>query len=457
MSDGGNPDDWDDDWPEGDLAEDGPVGTDADFSDDVVVDASPGGNNRNLGDEPDEAFGRLAEAVSANGQLEAFLDGRLPCVLVHKSHQFSDRLPEVVRYARRQARSRCLVGLVVPFRQPREAVRAFMAGFPLTAVRFADPEIHLHPDHYGGVLASSAQNWPHFGAPIGGPSDAAWSAQQLLLQAQAGATVLLTPTGKVEESNAAASLTDAMRRVATARSVVGTAPMFANLTFDNRWLARQDLRDRLLDEIVDSNERHWYLRFRWPIVEPAYGQLADQQILDGYKELTTVCSDENKVVVFPQSDMTGWTMTALGAAGFGTATSRGDRQFADQRVIASRPGQTRPEPKKRYFSRSVLHTLEQPTHEALLTEPGYRRCRCRWCRALHPDRTAPPTWDRRLVGYHHVQKTVMLTAALDGDRRRQARRRVRTAERFVNGLPAPLELTGDDRPRHLPTWSRLLA
>lgn len=454
MSDSEGPNDWDDDWDDDDAGSEAPIGTDADFSDDATI---PTSSDDYTSTGPDETFGRLRDAVLANGQLEAFLDGRLPCVLVHKSHQYADRLPEVLGYARRQARSRCSVGLVVPLRQSGDAVRTFVAGFPQTAVRFVDPEIHLHPDHYDEALATSARNWPHLNAPVGAATDAAWSAEQLLLQARAGATVLLTPTGKVEESNAVASLNDAMRRITTARNVVGDAPLFANLTFDNRWLTRRDLLDQLLEEIVDSNERHWYLRFRWPIVEPAYGQLADEQILDGYKELTTVCSDEGKVVLFPQSDLTGWAMTALGAAGFGTATSRGDRQFADQRFIASRPGQTRPEPKKRYFSRSVLHTLEQPTHELLTAERGYRRCRCRWCRALGPDRVAPTSWDRRLVGYHHVQKTVMLTAALDGDPRRQARRRIRTAERFVNRLPPQLELTGDDRPRHLPAWSRLLA
>lgn len=447
-------DQWDwDDGPDIGDSEDTPTGTDADFSGDTTT-SLPVADDV---DGPDERFDRLAQDAAENTELRLFLNGARRAVLVHKSHQFADRLDEVVGYARRQATDRCSVGLVLPFRQSRDAMRSFMGAFPNTAIRFADPEIHLHANHYDQVKSNALKHWAYFRDPVPDPADRDWTLELLARQAAVGATVLLTPTGKVEEANAQASLDNAMDRIALARSLVGGSPMFANLTFDHRWLSQPFLRNRLLGEIVDSSERHWYLRFRWPIVEPRYGQLNDQAILDGYAELTAVCAEEEKILVLPNSDLTGWVMTALGATGFGTATSISDRYFADRRIIRSRRDQPKPEAKKRYFSKRVLHTLEQPTHYSLLSEPGYDRCGCRFCTTtLRPDRQAPADWDRAAVGYHYVQKAVMLTASLGTNARLRARRRVRGALRFVAALPPAKELADDDRPQHLDSWRSLL-
>lgn len=444
--------DWGDDPGGDDDIDDMPSGTDADFSGDTTT-SMPVSDD----DGPEPRFETLVADAEGNEELRAFLAGSSKAVLVHKSHQYAQHLDEVVGYARRQTRDRCSVGLVVPLRQPRHTVRAFMARFPNTALRLADPQIHLHRDHYDEVTAKVTSHWPHFSSPMPDPPDRDWTLQLLTEQARCGATMLLTPTGKVEEANAQASLSDAMDRVALARSIVGEAPLFVNLTFDHRWLSQRTLRDRLLNEIVDSSERNWYLRFRWPIVEPAYGQLNDRAILDGYAELSTLCADEDKVLILPNSDLTGWVATALGAAGFGTATSISDRRFAEKRRMGAQAGQPRPEPKKRYFSRSVLHTIEQSAHERLVGEPGYKVCSCKFCvTTLMPDRSAPTAWDLPAAGYHYVQKAAMLTSSIAADPRPNARSIVRRAIQFVEALPPTKQLISDDRPRHLETWRALL-
>lgn len=245
--------DWDEDAAGSEDADDTPSGTDADFSGDTTTSLP-------VSDDADTRFEDLAENALSNAELAAFLAGDRKALLVHKSHQYAQSLNEVVGYARNQVKDGCSIGLVVPFRQSGDAVRAFMGRFPNTAVRFADPEIHLHPDQYDAVSDTTAGHWAHFTNPVPDPPDKVWSQMLLTEQLRCGATVLLSPTGKVEEANASGSLNDAMDRISMARNIVGEAPLFANLTFDHRWLSQRGLRDRLLDEIVDSSEQHWYLR-----------------------------------------------------------------------------------------------------------------------------------------------------------------------------------------------------
>ncbi len=435
-----------------DDVDDTPEGTDADFSGDTTrsldVPEHPTG-------DPD--FEALEANARSSAELAAFLSGDLKTIFVHKSHQYANGLNRVVGESRAQAAGRCGVGLIVPCRQGGGSVRSFVSKFPNTAIRFIDPEVHLHKEHFNDVSDTAMKHWPHLVLPLPSTPDAAWTTRRLAEQVRCGATVLLTPTGTLDAATAAASLKATMDHVALARSIVGDAPMFVNITVARQWLTTSALRDQLLEEIVDSHEPNWFVRVHWPIVEPTYGQLNDRQVLDGYKELVAVCADEDKVLVLPNSDLTGWVALALGANGFGTATSISDRHFGAVRIIKSPPGQPKAVPKKRYFSTPFIHTIEQPTHAQLVGQSNYTSCGCTFCTALQPDLNPPPNWKLNLVGYHYVHSAAALTAAVaPGDSRRNARRTVRAARHLIAALPAPVKPTGDDVPHHLDTWSSVL-
>lgn len=446
---------WDDEGWDDDLASDEDEalsGTDADFSSDKpakTIRSAP---------SADSDYDALAANAVDDPELAGFLAGHTRTVLFHRSYRYSKALPQALRDARHQAGGGCTVGVVLPLRATATSLCADMGRMLNTAVRFVDPEVHLQPPHWNEWTATAAKNWSAFVDPKTAQPDPSWIGLMLSLQAKIGATVLLTPTGKVDEAQAASSIQRAMSDAAVARSLVGAAPLFVNLTMHNAWLARRDLRTLLLNEIVDSKERHWYLRFRWPIVDPRYGQLLDPAILAGYKELASVCAAEEKILVLPNSDLTGWVATALGASGFGTATSVADRRFGDQRRIASQPNTPRPPDKLRYFSRPLLHTVEHHAHQALLSEAGYTACACPYCtNQLRPHGPPPVPWKTEAAHYHYLWNAADLTATLGSNPRIQALRQVRTAVTFLQGVSPANAPTGEDQPRHLSVWAGLLS
>lgn len=440
----------------GDLADEG------DGSDDAVLDAGSMA--------PDLAalsVGSGSSAVAApvvQPDLPVQLSGAMPLLLLSKSAQCSSMIPTVARAAARVTAGQIGVGVVV--RLPSQTVassRQYLSRFGSSPVRIADPDLFRapsagSPDSGLSPRTSGWHPWLAAAPPVADPVDSAWVSHVLDLQTSVGATVLLSATGWVSSASGATQLAHAMRWVAQSRAHAGSTPMFVNLTLDGSWLTNTALRNALLHEMVESSERLWYLRFRWPVVQPRYGQLRDRALLEGYKELCVTATLEGKSLVLPNSGLTGWVGTALGATGFSTGPGWGEQAYAEQQRMGSQPGQRRPPPTLRYFERSALHTVDLPSHTALLGQSGYLLCRCRFCRSLSAAAPSPASWNKEVSLMHYLLRCARLTALLaGGSRRTEALREVRRARTFASSLGGtPAALTGNNAPAHLAEWERLL-
>jgi hypothetical protein len=202
--------------------------------------------------------------------------------------------------------------------------------------------------------------------------------------------------------------------------------------------------------IVDSDADTWYVRVKWPF-QQSYAQLVDAAVLDGYRELSTVMEDEERILLLPTSGGTGWVSLAWGATGFGTGIGSAARGFITGRPIR-RKNPTPPQP--RYFEQPLLHSVEKTTADALARVPGYVACTCMYCFELRQR----PSWDAELHGSHYLLAVGEQTAALArgtgrrGVARRTVRRARRTRDRVINTVP----LLDRDFPGHLSLWEERL-
>ena len=437
----------------GDAAEDVSPGSLAPYASAFRVDVTTGAVS-------DQATASAPAQVGLTGQLS----GNIPLLLLAKSYQLAEQLPSVARVAARVTAGQIGVGVVVRL-PPHSAAAAgiFLARFPGSLVRLADPDLYRAPSH--GSLDNPISNqmvrrhpWLANAPAPSAPTDLGWVTTVLEKQADAGATVLLSATGWLGSANGARELGNARRWVAASRTAAASTPMFVNLTMDSTWLTTPTLRSALLEELVESNERLWYLRFRWPVVEPRYGQLRQAAVLDGYKELAVTAALEGKVLVLPNSGLTGWVATALGGTGFSTGTSWGEQAYAAPRIMASAPGRPKPPATLRLFERTILHTVDHASHVALLGESNYLLCQCRYCQSIGARTTSSARWNKETAALHYLLRCARLTAMLNSpSRRMEALREVRRARQFVRGtVGTPAAPTGNNAPAHLSEWERLL-
>ena len=92
--------------------------------------------------------------------------------------------------------------------------------------------------------------------------------------------------------------------------------------------------------------------------------------------------------------------------------------------------------------------------DAVSQMAGYRRCDCRYCQRQSWDGSRE--WDNEDARRHYVIQVVRELSALDGrDAREAVKERVGAAAAVLDGLSR--KPTGDDRPRHLEVWGRLLS
>lgn len=436
-----------------DDAEDLPTGSLAPDVSAFTVDVSTG-----------EVRDRPRVTTPVQSALEVQLSGTMPLLLLAKSYQQSSQMPSVARVATRVTRGRVGIGVVVrlPAHTPA-AAETFLDRFPGSPIRIADPDLYTAPA-YGGPDANVSDQkagrhpWLVSAVPASAPTNPAWVREVLERQTDVGATVLLSATGWVSAANGAREFAHALRWVAESRRAAGTTPMFVSLTLDGSWLTDPVLRGVLLHEIVESGERLWYLRFRWPVVQPRYGQLRQRSLLEGYRQLAVTAALEDKVLVLPNSGLTGWVATALGATGFSTGPSWGEQAYAAPQIVANRPGQRRPPPTLRLFERTVLHTVDHASHVAMLGETDYQLCRCRYCTALGAATPTTARWDKETASMHYLLRCARLTALLASpNRRMEALREVRRAQAFLRATAGtPAAPTGNNAPAHLAEWENLL-
>lgn len=383
------------------------------------------------------------------------LSGTVPTFVVHRSWAHAALVPDLVVRAQRACATDAAVAVATRLPvHPPHASRAFLDSVPTATLRIADPEIHTLPGPARAPHPKDLKQAAHYrygGVPVPAAPDPGWVRDVLDAQHDAGASVMLSASGWVSTAQGRQQLATAMSFVTATRAALGADdPMFVNLTLDAGWLVNSGLRARLLQEIVESPERLWWLRVMWPPMKPnPYSQLIDTSVLDGYKELAQVAAAERKVVFLPNSGLTGWVATALGASGFSTGMSGPERAYLNQPPPGGGGGVPA---RERYFEPNLLHTILRTDQAQLRRQPTYQPCACAYCRTL-----ANGPWQKEQEHLHYLHNVAELTALLGRTGRRPAAHaRVQQAETFYTGLPGPARLSGESEPKHLHTWETLL-
>jgi len=387
--------------------------------------------------------------------VKRILAGDTPTVIVYRSKD-NPRLQEAIDELVVQHRKDLGLGVVVriPSNTQKSIVR-YLSEHSQVPLLLADPELYRTPGSgWPGAepLAPRQAGWSYLSSVPAKP-DRKWAAAVANLQYELGATVALSATGWVDDANAKDALQKALHRVAATREALGDNPMLVNLTMSSRWLSEPAMRDILLNEVVESDENAWYLRFEWPEAKVRYRQLTDDPILVGYKDLATTFALEDRRLFLANSGLTGWLSTALGATGFSTGQSWSEQKFAPDPKMGSRPGAKRPTPVPRILDPKLMHTIEYGEFQRLDGHAGHADLPTTFALTMDTDGHA-----RDLAGLHHLTTVGNLQATLaNGQKNIQALRRVKAAEKFINTLDPVDQPTGANQPQHLPVWRKLLS
>lgn len=397
------------------------------------------------------------QPASFGASLKKSLRGNTPVYIIQKSHQFNSRLGEVFETLHDDHGSKLGLGLSVKLAafKPQQ-LGDFFNEHSAVPMRIADPELHRHPSSgWEGIERIKPRATPlpwNFYSVLHQKPNAAWIREVIQSQVNYGATVALSATGWVDAAKATRSLTDAMSVVAASREIVGPEkPMFVNLTFDSRWLTDKELRGILLQEIVESSEKHWYLRFWWPLITYRYGQLLDVEVLRGYRLLARTAALEGKRLYLPNSGLTGWLMTAFGATGFSTGSAWPDQAFGRERIMGGRKGQKPPPHTPRLFDRSILHTIDYAIFERLAAIPSHKEFPTSFSRSI-----AAAEHSKELAALHYLVSVGHLQAKLGGNRQMEAAKAVHRGTGWLNSLDPLDRPSGGAYPAHLSIWRDLL-
>lgn len=401
----------------------------------------------------------------SNDSVASALRGNLPLYLLHRSHQHSQVLPAVVENIARRHGDELSLGVIAPMpRMTPDGLRSFLDRFEYLPIRIADPEAFARMDSLGAALHAqrqrpyvgrTADHWRYFTERVHSGGDSGWVRRVLDSQRSAGATLLLTPGVWADPASPGPALSTTRAHADWARSDISQGEeLGVSITLTAPWLTTVGLRDRLLNEILDMDEDVFYLRARWPLLPHPYGQLLDESLLDAYAEVSNVLDENDKVLLLPNTGLTGWLALSWGAHGFSTGIGTGERAFADTRVIRIPANRPRPIPTPRYFTNAILHVTDFSTARLLDALPNARPCRCTFCR-----RMSRRGYDKALSGAHYLRRVADATAAIavgDGGRRLSARRIVRQARAFAAAAASHVPLVDSNDPRHLGAWASRL-
>jgi len=388
--------------------------------------------------------------------LGRILRGKVPTFIAQRSAQLSQRLPEVLTTLMDDHGGKLGVGTSMKmWGASPKTISEYLGSVEEVPLRLADPMLYRHPNSaWPGMESIDEPKKPptfEFYNQLPTGVDRNWISNVIQAQYDVGASLALSATGWVGTTNAAAALDATMAIVRESRDIVNEKPMFVNLTMDKEWLIDRELRNLLLRELVESNEKHWYLRFWWPEMKNSYGQLSDADILRGYISLSSTAAVEGKRLFLPNSGLTGWLMGGYGAIGFSTGASASDQAFARQRRMGRQKGRPAPQPTPRIFDRFLLHTMDHSVFERLRVLPAHRNSSTRFLTEIDGG-----SHDRELAGLHYVNAVGDMQGKMAAaDRRVVSQRAINRAVRWLDGLGDVDKPTGASNPGHLATWREL--
>lgn len=373
------------------------------------------------------------------------LGGSRALFIVHCPHQHRSNIPHLL--ASILTATGGTVGLGAAVRLPTAkalAHRTWLEDCAAASLRIADPACYLLDPSIVQVKAISPRSqswWPY----LSGPSPSV--GEVLDAQREAGANLLLSPGRAVDPSGGQRALNDAFDEATNAlEAVAGGERLALNLTLPALWLSSPTARNMLLDQLLDQDQFGiWHIRVQWPAAR-SYQQPTDPNLLQGYKRLAQLAEDEERVLLLPQTGLTGWLQLGFGATGFGAGPWGATHAFREEREGG---GGGKPEV-PRYFEPTLLHSVERSVHDSLSEQPGYVACECPYC----PTLLSGERWNHQLAKLHQLYWLGLLAGDAVSGRSpaSQVRRRVHAAQAAASDTL----LAGLNVPTHLRAWDPLL-
>jgi hypothetical protein len=408
----------------------------------------------NAGEVSDNGDGQRVTADSAPRlrTRDEALDENVPIFLTHRGGQYHKHLPHVLARLHQAEGSNISLGAILRIPGQTASVnRDFFGKCSTAAIRIADPFCYSADKSCLRLPKNEFSQRTLEHAPYLEDVSSSDLAERVLdAQRESGANLLLTTGRALDTGNSDESIKGLFEDAEKCLALLDSGERLAlNLTISSRWLAAENLRERLLNELLDREEHEiWFVRVQWR-AQLSYAQLSDESLLAGYKRLAELAMDEGRILLLPQTGITGWLMLAFGARGYGVGVSATDQAFKEP-SFGRKKGSTR---RERYYERQLLHTVERGVHDVLADEPDYVGCECTYCQEL----SSSPAWSHELAGLHSLYSSGCLAGEIQrdidrGGQRAAIRRAVRSAQRFAAGK----DLVKANAPQHLPAWDRLL-
>ncbi|MFE9328537.1 hypothetical protein ACIHDR_47190 [Nocardia sp. NPDC052278] len=387
------------------------------------------------------------QLTTALPSLDEALSGKSPLMIVHCPHHHRGSIPRLLASVVGASDSLLAIAAAVLLPSAAQPAHAqWLDSCQAASIRIADPACYLRDADLLKVKTINTY------APKRVPyllRDELDIAEVLDAQRAVGANLLLSSGQALDPADAESSLDIAFEQADDALAQLGPAERLAlNLTISQQWLANPILRDALLARLIDQDQFDvWYIRVQWPSSLPTFHQPVDRKLLDGYKRLAQLASDEDRVLLLPQTGLTGWLQLGFGATGFGASLAGAGHAFREE----SRGGSGYVERVQRYFEPLLLHTVERSAHAVVSADEQYTQCTCPYCPLLW----SKPDWDHQLAELHHLYwmgRLAAIEVTTGRSRPAAVRRTARAAQKAAAGLP----LVGPNVPRHLPVWDQIL-
>lgn len=377
---------------------------------------------------------------------------------VHQSYQHRRRLPDLMSHLAVTFGSTLELGIIsrMPCYSP-SSVERFLDKFDCP-IKIADPEVYRREICYASDKPfANKHNYSYLSSPLPQRRQTkAWVKTILDFQRSAGATVFLSPSVLLKAINPLSEIQQNIEWIRTSLEMAD-GPLLANLTLTHTWLVDESLRNLLLNELTDLPADAFYIRVLWPGLTPRYGQLAQPDILQGYRQIMEALSAEDKEVILPTVALTGWLCSALGVGGFSLGPSRDQQAFVVEPVIRRQKGNKSPARRSRYFEPELMHIVDLETHDLLAEEGRVSDCTCPYCRELEAGNPGRSTWDAEAASLHYITNAAHMTSYLTrGNPLALAQARVRKAQKLLDSLDRTLRPQGENVPRHLGVWARVL-